>query len=78
MVKLFHYLEMKGLWYLAVFSPAIRYSSDRKKSEAVAPVGFRNEGSAPWNATNENCFSQLAPVEVLPCSNEVSRTFGKA
>jgi hypothetical protein len=56
MVNLFHYWEMKGLWYLAVFSPAIRYSSDRKKSEAVATVGFRNEGSAPCNPTNEMLF----------------------
>ncbi|MDQ0638586.1 hypothetical protein QF042_002151 [Pedobacter sp. W3I1] len=38
---------------------------------AIYPIGVRNEVGAHATSKMECCLGHLAPVEVLPCSNEV-------
>jgi len=54
-------LEMNGLWCLAVFSPAIRYSSDRKNRRLSLLSGLCTRVCAPCNLKNEKLVWPYSP-----------------
>ena len=57
-----------GSWQFAVPPYAI---VPMKKSGAAAAVGFRNCGLCILTSKMKNYCGLIAPVEALPCSNEV-------
>ena len=66
---------MIGLWFLEATVPP--YALLRCTSCSLQS-GLETGVCAPRTDQIKNCRVPLAPVETLPCSNEVSRTFGKA